>query len=54
MVDGHLSPIGKVTKLGFPKTEGLRMDEGIAEFETKYRGFGERRVVNIEGRLLLT
>ena len=54
LIDNHLGAVGEVAKLRLPDHEAAGGRGGIAIFESQYRFFGQKRIIDSEGRLLRT
>ena len=52
LVDHHLSPVGKIAKLGLPNHQSLRGSHRVAKFKPKYRVLRQQRVIDHELFLL--
>jgi len=54
LVDDHLGAVHEVAELGLPQHQGGGVREAVAVLEAQHRGLGEKTVVDLEARLVLS
>ena len=52
LVDNDLGTVGKITELGLPHAEHVRVIHGVAVIESQHGGLGKRAIVDTEARLI--